>query len=182
VTSVALPAVVYTIGHSTRPADAFVALLRAHGVRHLVDVRTIPRSRHNPQYNSDALSATLRAAGIGYTHMKSLGGLRRPQPDSINAGWRNDSFRGYADYMQTAEFSAAIAELLAIGAAQPTAIMCAEAVPWRCHRSLVADALVARGVEADEIVSESKATPHRLTSFARVEGTAVTYPPEGSLF
>jgi uncharacterized protein (DUF488 family) len=177
-----LPTVVYTIGHSTRPVDAFIALLRAHGVRHLVDVRTIPRSRHNPQYNSDALATTLAAAGIGYSHMKSLGGLRRPKPDSINAGWRNESFRGYADYMQTPEFAAAIAELLALGAEQPTAIMCAEAVPWRCHRSLVADALVARGVEADEIVSENKATPHALTSFARVEGTTVTYPPEGSLF
>ena len=177
-----LPAVIFTIGHSTRPPDAFVALLRAHGVRYLVDVRTIPRSRHNPQYNSDALAATLAADGIGYTHMPSLGGLRKPKPDSINAGWRNTSFRGYADYMQTPAFAAAIDYLLALGAAQPTAIMCAEAVPWRCHRSLVADALVARGVEADEIVSETRATPHKLTSFARVEGTAVTYPPEGSLF
>ena len=186
VTSSPLPATaatLYTIGHSTRPADAFVALLRAHGIRHLVDVRTIPRSRHNPQYNSDALAATLAAAGIGYTHMKGLGGLRKPKPDSINAGWRNDSFRGYADYMQTPEFAAAIDDLLAIGAEQPTAIMCAEAVPWRCHRSLVADALFARGVEADEIVSETRATPHKLTSFARVDGTRVTYPPEGgSLF
>jgi len=179
----ATAATLYTIGHSTRPADAFVALLRAHGIRHLVDVRTIPRSRHNPQYNSDALAATLAAAGIGYTHMKSLGGLRKPKPDSINAGWRNDSFRGYADYMQTPEFAAALDDLLAIGAEQPTAIMCAEAVPWRCHRSLVADALFARGVEADEIVSETRATPHKLTSFARVDGTRVTYPPEGgSLF
>ena len=176
------PAVIFTIGHSTRPANTFIALLLAHRIRHLVDVRTIPRSRHNPQYNSDTLAAALAAAGIGYTHMKSLGGLRRPKPDSINAGWRNDSFRGYADYMQTPAFAAAVDELLALGAAQPTAIMCAEAVPWRCHRSLVADALVARGVEADEIVSETKATPHKLTSFARVEGSAVTYPPEGSLF
>ena len=181
-TSSRLPTVVYTIGHSTRPADEFVALLQAHGVRHLVDVRTIPRSRHNPQYNADALAATLTAAGIDYTQMKSLGGLRRPKPDSVNAGWRNESFRGYADYMQTPEFAAAVDALLALGARQPTAIMCAEAVPWRCHRSLVADALLARGVEADEIVSETKASPHKLTSFAQVEGTTVTYPPEGSLF
>ena len=173
-----LPTVVYTIGHSTRPVDAFVALLRAHGVRQLVDVRTIPHSRHNPQYNSDALAATLAAAGIGYSHMKSLGGLRRPKPDSINAGWRNESFRGYADYMQTPEFGAAIDELLALGAEQPTAIMCAEAVPWRCHRSLVSDALLVRGWDVLDVMDEGKANPHKLTKFARVDGTTITYPPE----
>ena len=172
---------VFTIGHSTRPAEQFVALLDAHRVRMLVDVRTIPRSRHNPQFNSDALAATLKSAGIGYAHMRSLGGLRRPKPDSINAGWRNESFRGYADYMQTPEFAAAVDELIEIGNAQSTAIMCAEAVPWRCHRSLIADALVVRGIAAEEIVSESRTTPHKLTSFARVSGTTVTYPAEGSL-
>ena len=172
---------VYTIGHSTRPAGEFVALLTSHRVRMLVDVRTIPRSRHNPQFNSDALATALSEAGIGYTHMKSLGGLRRPLPDSINAGWRNESFRGYADYMQTPAFSAALDELIATANDQPTAIMCAEAVPWRCHRSLVADALLVHGVGAEEITSETRTTPHKLTSFAHVSGTTLTYPPDDLL-
>ena len=170
---------VYTIGHSTRSADEFLALLGAHGVRELVDVRTIPRSRHNPQFNTDALTATLSTAGIGYVHMPSLGGLRRPKPDSVNAGWRNVSFRGYADYMQTPAFAAAINDLIGIAEVQPTAVMCAEAVPWRCHRSLIADALLVRGVAAAEIVSAERTTPHALTRFARVVGTKITYPPEG---
>ena len=156
-------------------------MLDAHRVRMLVDVRTIPRSRHNPQFNSDVLAATLSAAGIGYAHMKSLGGLRKPERDSINAGWRNESFRGYADYMQSPAFAAAIDELVALGQSQPTAIMCAEAMPWRCHRSLVADALIARGIAAEEIVSTTRTTPHQLTSFAKVNGTRVTYPPESLL-
>jgi len=173
------PTRIYTIGHSTRPASDLVALLDAHTVRKLVDVRTIPRSRHNPQFNVDALAATLATAGIGYVHVPSLGGLRRPQRDSINAGWRNASFRGYADYMQTPAFAQAIDELIGIAASQPTAIMCAEAVPWRCHRSLIADALLVRGIEAVEIVSPTRTTLHALTPFARVAGTAITYPPEG---
>lgn len=154
-------------------------MLRAHGVQALVDVRTIPKSRHNPQYNSVTLARTLAANGIAYSHAPELGGLRKPRRDSIDLGWRNESFRGYADYMQTPEFDAAIDALVARSDKQRTAIMCAEAVPWRCHRSLVADALLARGIEADEIVSETKATPHKLTPCARVEGTRVTYPPEG---
>ena len=170
---------VYTIGHSTRSADEFLALLGAHEVRKLVDVRTIPRSRHNPQFNTDALTTTLSTSGIGYVHMPSLGGLRRPKPDSVNAGWRNVSFRGYADYMQTPEFAAAIDDLIGIAEVQPTAVMCAEAVPWRCHRSLIADALLVRGVAAAEIVSATRTTPHALTPFARVVGTKITYPPEG---
>ena len=176
-----IPMTIFTIGHSTRSAEAFTRLLRAHGVRHLVDVRTIPRSRHNPQFNTDALAATLDDAGIAYTHMPSLGGLRKPKPDSINAGWRNDSFRGYADYMQTPAFAEAIDALLGIARDGATAIMCEEAVPWRCHRSLVADALLARGVRAEEIVSETKTAPHKLTSFAQVAGTTVTYPPDDLL-
>jgi len=156
-----------------------MALLRGHGIQTLVDVRTIPRSRHNPQYNGDALAATLGQHDIAYVHSPELGGLRKPRPDSINAGWRNTSFRGYADYMQTPAFHAAIDALIARAEAERTAIMCAESVPWRCHRSLVADALTARGIEAREIVSETKATPHKLTPFARVDGTNVTYPPEG---
>jgi uncharacterized protein (DUF488 family) len=170
---------VYTIGHSTRTTAEFLALLEGHGVRTLVDVRTIPRSRHNPQFNADALAATLAAAGTKYVHMASLGGLRRPRPDSVNAGWRNASFRGYADYMQTPAFADAVGELIGIATSSPTAIMCAEAVPWRCHRSLIADALLVRGVAAVEIVSATRATPHKLTPFARVDGGAITYPPEG---
>ena len=173
--------VVYTIGHSTRPAQDFVALLAGHGIATLVDVRTIPRSRHNPQFNSDALAATLAGHGIEYVHAPELGGLRKPRKDSNNLGWRNTSFRGYADYMQTPEFHAAVDELITRAEQRPTAIMCAEAVPWRCHRSLVADALMARGVEALEITSETTATPHKMTPFAQVEGDEVTYPAEGTL-
>ena len=170
--------IVYTVGHSTRSAEEFVALLGAHRVRTLVDVRTIPRSRHNPQFNAEALPNTLAAAGIAYVHMPALGGLRRPKADSANAGWRNLSFRGYADYMQTPAFAAAVGELIALARSRPTAIMCAEAVPWRCHRSLIADALLVRGVPALEIVSATRTTPHALTRFARVSGTAITYPAE----
>ena len=169
---------IYTIGHSTRPQPEFMALLGAHGVRRLGDVRTMPRSRHNPQFNSEVLAAALREADIDYVHLPALGGLRRTTPASVNLGWRNKSFRGYADYMQTATFSQAIEELIALGSSAPTAIMCAEAVPWRCHRSLIADALVVRGIEAPEIVSAERTTPHALTSFARVNGTALTYPPD----
>jgi len=173
------PSAIYTVGHSTRSADKFVALLAAHAIRRLVDVRTIPRSRHNPQFNSDRLPKTLAEAGIEYAHMPALGGLRRPSPNSVNFGWRNDSFRGYADYMQTEPFSSALDQLIDLAASAPTAIMCAEAVPWRCHRSLIADALVVRGIEAPEIVSTTRTTPHALTSFAHVDGIRLTYPPEG---
>jgi uncharacterized protein (DUF488 family) len=173
--------IVYTIGHSTRSAAEFVTMLKGHGIRTLVDVRTIPRSRHNPQFNGDALAATLAESGIRYVHEPDLGGLRKPRPDSVNAGWRNTSFRGYADYMQTPPFGAALDRLIDQAAETPTAIMCAEAVPWRCHRSLVADALLARGHEAREIVSGTKDTPHKLTSFARVDGERVTYPPPPTL-
>ena len=172
---------IYTIGHSTRPAPEFVSLLTGHGVRTLVDVRTIPRSRHNPQFNGDALAATLAESGIDYVHEGDLGGLRKPRADSINAGWRNTSFRGYADYMQTPVFEAALDRLVARAAKATVAIMCAEAVPWRCHRSLVADALLARGIEAREIVSETRATSHKMTPFARIDGDRVTYPPENTL-
>src|SRR4030095_9521940 len=165
------PSAIYTVGHSTRSADEFVALLAAHDVRLLVDVRTIPRSRHNPQFNSDRLPKTLQEAGIEYAHMPALGGLRRPSPHSVNFGWRNDSFRGYADYMQTEAFSLALDQLIGLAASASTAIMCAEAVPWRCHRSLIADALVVRGIEALEIVSTTRTAPHAITSFARIDGT-----------
>jgi uncharacterized protein (DUF488 family) len=166
----------FTIGHSTRPIDEFLRLLTAHNVDLLIDVRTIPRSRHNPQFEQLQLSTSLEGAGIAYLHMPELGGLRRPRADSINTAWRNASFRGYADYMQTPEFQAAIDRLIDLGSRQSLAIMCAEAVPWRCHRSLVADALVARGLEVRELVSGKSARPHRLTGWARVRDGRVTYP------
>ena len=166
----------YTIGHSTRTADALVELLRAHGIETLVDVRTIPRSRHNPQFNRDALAQSLAAADIEYAHHPALGGLRHPRKDSVNLGWRNASFRGYADYMQTAEFARALDALEALADARRTAIMCAEAVPWRCHRGLIADALTVRGRPVLHIQSAAPAAPHRPTPFMRtVEGRPV-YP------
>jgi len=172
------PEVVYTIGHSTHPIETFIAMLDAHGVTTLVDVRTIPGSRRNPQFGQEPLRWELERAGIGYRYMKELGGLRKTSEESVNAGWRNKSFRGYADYMQTVGFAAAIDELIAIAAEDVTAIMCAEAVPWRCHRSLIADALSVRGITAIDIIAGSRSRPHTLTSFARVSGTAITYPPE----
>jgi uncharacterized protein (DUF488 family) len=170
------PAAVFTIGHSTRELATLIGMLRAHGIEKLIDVRTVPRSRTNPQFNRDTLPAELRAAGIGYTHMAGLGGLRHARPDSINTGWHNASFRGYADYMQTPEFAQNMEQLVADTNRQRIALMCAEAVPWRCHRSLIADALTARGIPVYHIMSEKHANPHRLTPFARVKGTAVIYP------
>ena len=172
------PTAIYTVGHSTRRQSEFIALLVAHGIRQLGDVRTMPRSRHNPQFNSDVLATGLAQAGIRYAHLPALGGLRHTTQASINLGWRNKSFRGYADYMQTDAFAIAIDSLIALAFGGPTAIMCAEAVPWRCHRSLIGDALVVRGIEALEIVSEERTTAHKLTSFARVDGIEITYPPE----
>jgi uncharacterized protein (DUF488 family) len=168
----------YTVGHSTMSIEDFVELLHGYGIRRLVDIRTIPRSRHNPQFNSDELAASLHEAGIGYTHLAGLGGLRHSRKDSPNTGWRNTSFRGYADYMQTAEFDDALSELMRLAREERTAIMCAEAVPWRCHRSLVADALTVRDVPVVEIISATSRRRHTLTSFARAEGTRLTYPPE----
>ena len=167
---------IFTIGHSTRTIEEFLNLLAANGVAELVDIRTVPRSRTNPQFNRESLPESLKAAGIGYVHMPSLGGLRRARPDSTNTGWRNASFRGYADYMQTPEFATAIQKLIERGAQKQVAIMCAEAVPWRCHRSLVADALTARGISVEDIMSVSRRQPHKLTPFAQVEGTRVWYP------
>jgi uncharacterized protein (DUF488 family) len=167
---------VLTIGHSTRPIEEFLSMLHAYGVQQLVDVRTIPRSRRVPQFNQDALAEKLNAAGIRYFHLKELGGLRHPRKDSTNLGWRNASFRGYADYMGTAEFRAAIDRLLELARSAPTAIMCAEAVPWRCHRSLIGDALLARGVQVEDILSATQKRPHEMTPFARTNGTDVTYP------
>ena len=166
----------WTLGHSTRPIDEFIGLLRAHQISLLVDVRTVPRSRYNPQFNTDRLSRSLHDAGLQYRHLSELGGLRKPKNASVNDGWRNASFRGYADYMQTEEFLKALEALMVDSRLQLTAIMCAEAVPWRCHRSLIADALVSRGWDIWHIMSPEKATPHILTSFAHFEKDTLTYP------
>jgi uncharacterized protein (DUF488 family) len=167
---------VLTIGHSTRPIEEFIELLKAHGVQRVVDVRTVPKSRRNPQFGQDLLPASLGSAGIAYTHMPALGGLRRARADSPNTGWRNASFRGYADYMQTAQFAHGVEEVIRLSRTERIALMCAEAVPWRCHRSLIADALLARGIASADIASPTRRTPHKLTPFARVEGARVTYP------
>jgi uncharacterized protein (DUF488 family) len=177
---------IYTIGHSTRPIEIFMALLKAHDVKRLVDIRTVPKSRHNPQFAREALAASLAAEGIQYTHLPGLGGLRRTSEASPNKGWRNTSFRGYADYMQTAGFTESLDEAIELGRHEQIALMCAEAVPWRCHRSLVADALLVMGICAEEIIDINRRQPHKLTPFAKVKGTQITYPPEhpvsGELF
>ncbi len=171
------PPAVLTIGHSTRPWKDFLAILRAHGVKRLVDLRTIPRSRHNPQFNRDVLSKKLRAAKIAYTHLSKLGGLRRARRDSPNRAWRNASFRGFADYMQTPEFEFGLPPPAGISAHKRSAMMCAEAGPWRCHRSLIADALTARNLpRVDHIMSLTRAQLHRVTPFAQVRRNRVTYP------
>ena len=170
------PPTVWTLGHSTRPIDEFIGLLRAHQISLLVDVRTVPRSRYNPQFNTDTLAQSLRDAGLHYRHLPKLGGLRKPKNDSLNDGWHNARFRGYADYMQTDEFWHALEELMMHSRQALTAIMCAEAVPWRCHRSLIADALVTRGWDIRHIMSPEKATQHVLTSFVHFEKGMLTYP------
>ena len=167
---------VLTVGHSTRQIEAFVELLTGHGVTQLVDVRTLPRSRHNPQFNQAALPISLAAVNIGYVHASGLGGFRPTTADSSNSGWRNLSFRGYADYMQTTDFAANLASVIELARTDCVALMCAEAVPWRCHRSLIADALLVRGVAACEIVTPKRLQPHRLTPFARVRGEKIAYP------
>jgi uncharacterized protein (DUF488 family) len=174
------PLEIFTIGHSTRPIEEFVEILKAFDIGLLADVRTVPRSRHNPQFNKDELPASLAAAGIDYVHLANLGGLRHTTKDSPNMGWRNASFRGYADYMQTAEFAQALDELIEMARTKRAAIMCAEAVPWRCHRSLIGDALLVRGIEVTDIMSLSKSSPHTLTKFAHVAGKRITYPEDNS--
>jgi uncharacterized protein (DUF488 family) len=167
---------IYTIGHSNHPLEKFIEMLAAYGIELVVDVRTIPKSRHNPQYNSDALPANLMEHGVEYRHVPDLGGLRHARKDSLNAGWENDSFRGFADYMQTEGFEKGLAELTILAQGRKTAIMCAESLPWRCHRSLVADALTVRGTKVMHIMSRTLSKDHALTSFARVNGLSITYP------
>ncbi len=168
--------VVLTIGHSNRTWKDFLELLRAHHIKRVIDVRSIPRSRHNPQFNRATLSKKLRAARIGYVHLRKLGGLRHARRDSPNMGWRNASFRGFADYMQTAEFETGIHRLIKLAGQKRSAIMCAEAVPWRCHRSLVGDALTIRGILVEDIMSARRSQVHSLIPFARVQGHRITYP------
>jgi uncharacterized protein (DUF488 family) len=218
---------ILTVGHSTHPLEGFLAMLRAHGVAQIIDVRTVPRSARNPQFNRESLPGELAAVGIAYTHTPELGGLRKARADSTNLAWRNESFRGYADYMQTLEFDTGLRRLIEIAngrvdwtdpgraptwaagrppgavhetgalhdksavddnrgaheknAAPPSfcTLMCAEALPWRCHRSLIADALTARGVPVEHIISATARQPHEVTPFARVEGARVTYPALG---
>jgi len=169
-------ATVWTIGHSNRNFDDLVKALRTYGIKAVVDVRTVPQSRANPQFNRDELEAKLPEAGIAYSHAKDLGGLRHPTKDSPNSGWRNESFRGFADYMQTEDFRQALDRIIDQANATPTAIMCAETLPWRCHRSLIADALVVRGFDVGEIFDAAKSQPHKLTPFAVVDGDRITYP------
>jgi uncharacterized protein (DUF488 family) len=168
--------VVFTIGHSTRAIAAFIRVLKAHGIQRVIDVRTLPRSRHNPQFSRGRLSAALHNSRIHYRHLPGLGGLRRARPNSTNTAWRNASFRGYADYMQTSEFADSLDRCIALAKHECVVLMCAEAVPWRCHRSLIADALLARGIEVREIANAVRTRAHTLTPWARVEGTHVTYP------
>lgn len=169
--------VVYTIGHSTREIDRFIGLLERERIEHVADVRSFPGSRRYPQFGRDALAASLAARGIGYSHHPELGGRRHARPDSPNGAWRNESFRGYADYMLTPAFATALDGLMELAARERTAIMCAEAVPWRCHRSLISDALVARGVDVQHIL-DARTGPHHLTPFAIVRDDVVYYPPE----
>lgn len=169
---------VCTIGHSTRSFDEFLELLRANGIEHLLDVRTVPGSRRNPQYGRDTLPPALEAAGVRYSHLPELGGLRRTRADSPNGAWRNASFRGYADYMQTAEFAEGVEHVMTLAREQRCVLMCAEAVPWRCHRSLIGDALTVRGVRVEDIIGPRGRSLHKLTPWARVDGLKIVYPPE----
>lgn len=170
--------VIYTLGHSARSLDELVGLLRCYEIERLVDIRSIPRSWHNPQFNSDQLPESLGRWGIGYVHMKELGGLRHPAQPSTSAGWRNRSFRGFADYMRTDEFQKGLHRLLDMAREHRVAIMCAEAVPWRCHRYLVADALTGAGVKVEHILAADRCRAHSVTSFARLAGGKVAYPDD----
>ena len=167
---------VFTIGHSTRTLEEFIQLLKTYSVKVLVDVRTVPRSRHNPQFNKETLPASLKSSGVKYIHMPEIGGLRRPKCDSVNLAWRNMSFRGYADYMQTREFTDNLLKIMALARENCLALMCAEALPWRCHRSLISDALVVRHVKVQHIISAASTIMHELNEMAQVEGTKITYP------
>jgi len=168
--------VVFTIGHSTRTIEEFVELLKTYTINLVVDVRTVPRSPHNPQFNKETLPNTLKSLGIKYIHMPEIGGLRRPKHDSINLAWKNSGFRGYADYMQTKEFADSLLKIIALARENRLVLMCAEALPWRCHRSLISDALVVRHVKVEHIISATSCLNHQLNEMALAEGTKITYP------
>lgn len=168
--------VVYTIGHSTRTIEAFIDILKAYEIKQVVDIRTIPRSRHNPQFNKDTLPESLKKAKIMYVHIAGLGGLRHAFPDSVNKAWRNASFRGYADYMQTDDFKTGLERVIGLSKKRKIVLMCAESVPWRCHRSLVADALLIRNIQTMDIFSPTISKNHVLTPWATVRGKRITYP------
>lgn len=168
--------IIYTIGHSTHPIQEFITILKQYKITQLIDIRTIPKSRYNPQFNKQELAHKLRNHHIGYRHEKHLGGLRHAHKDSINLGWHNASFRGFADYMQTDEFKTALKKLIEQAQTKTIAIMCAEGVPWRCHRSLIADALLVHTVTVEDIYSIHSCKPHELTPFAKVQGKNITYP------
>ncbi|MDD5168406.1 MAG: DUF488 domain-containing protein [Syntrophales bacterium] len=170
------PIIVFTIGHSTRSCETFIQLLKTHAIERVVDIRTIPRSRHNPQFNQDTLPAILEASGISYSHMKELGGLRRTLADSPNMGWHNASFRGFADYMQTEEFVKSLEKFIECSKTERVALMCAEAVPWRCHRSLIADALTVRHIRVEHIMDLRSTKTHTITPWAHIAGATITYP------
>ncbi|MCX6644099.1 MAG: DUF488 domain-containing protein [Candidatus Bathyarchaeota archaeon] len=167
---------ILTIGHSTRTLEEFVDLLEAYGVTLVLDVRSVPRSRHNPQFNKETLPSSLKHFGIKYIHMPDIGGLRRPKHNSENLAWRNNSFRGYADYMQTKEFTDNLLKIIALARENRLALMCAEALPWRCHRSLISDALVVRHVKVEHIINANSCINHQLSEMAQVDGTKITYP------
>ena len=171
---------IYTIGHSTRSEREFLGMLQQHSIATLIDVRTIPRSRWNPQFDKTSLQKSVTQAGMEYLHMPELGGLRKPSPESINQAWKNPGFQGYADYMQTPAFEEALVKIIDFGWRDRIALMCAEAFYAKCHRMLLSDALIARGVEVLHIVNANQVKSHTLTSFARVEGTKVTYPLDQS--
>jgi uncharacterized protein (DUF488 family) len=173
------PEIIYTIGHSTLSIASFINILKTHGIELLADVRTVPRSRFNPQFNKDSLPRDLAEAGIGYEHFAGLGGLRHSRlKESPNIGWRSPAFRSYADYMMTPEFHSGLSSLLTAAMARRTAIMCAEAVPWRCHRNLISDALTVHGIHVTHIMGEKGSHEHVITPWSRVSGTSITYPAE----
>lgn len=168
--------VILTIGHSTRTLEEFVQLLEVYGITMVVDVRTIPRSRHNPQFNKETLPNSLKHYGVRYIHIPEIGGLRHPKHQSVNTAWKNSGFRGYADYMQTQEFMDSLLKIVALARENRLALMCAEALPWRCHRNLLSDALVVRHIKVEHIISKDSVFNHELNSLAQVEGTKITYP------
>ena len=170
--------VVFTIGHSTRTIEDFIEIIKAYGIKQVVDIRTIPRSRYTPQFNEDTIRESLKAVKIGYLHMKGLGGLRHALKASLNSGWENASFRGFADYMQPGDFDESLEKLIETAAKRATVIMCAEAVPWRCHRSLVGDALLIHGVQVRDIMSVNSSRDHILTPWAKVKEKKIIYPSE----